>query len=135
MTPASGRFLLDTNTVIALMEGDGGLLASLDRADEGLVPAVVLGELFFGAAKSGRPTENAARVERFASETAIVTSDLEVAREYGLLKQRLKSKGRPIPENDIWIAAAAKRYGMILVTRDRHFEQVEELRTVNWTNS
>jgi tRNA(fMet)-specific endonuclease VapC len=74
-------------------------------------------------------------VEQFASETAIVTSDLEVAREYGLLKQRLKSKGRPIPENDIWIAAAAKRYGMILVTRDRHFEQVEELGTVNWTSS
>jgi len=61
--------------------------------------------------------------------------DLEVAREYGRLRQRLKKKGRPIPENDIWIAAAAKAHGMTLVTRDGHFENVEGLKTVDWVAS
>jgi tRNA(fMet)-specific endonuclease VapC len=74
-------------------------------------------------------------VERFASGRAIVACDLDISREYGFLKQRLKEKGRPIPENDIWIAATAKRHGMILVTRDRHFGEVEDLQTVDWAAS
>jgi tRNA(fMet)-specific endonuclease VapC len=130
--PASGRFLLDTNIIVALLEGDDTVLSHLDLAAEVFVPAVALGELFFGAAKSGRPSENTARVERFASGRAIVSPDLDVAREYGRLKQYLKKKGRPLPENDIWIAAAARCNGMVLVTRDRHFQEVEELVTVDW---
>jgi tRNA(fMet)-specific endonuclease VapC len=132
LMPASGRFLLDTNVIIALLEGDDAVLSHLDLAAEVFVPAVALGELFFGAAKSGRPFENAARVEQFASGRAIVSADLGVAREYGRLKQYLKKKGRPLPENDIWIAAAAKCHGMVLVTRDRHFQEIEELHTADW---
>ena len=67
MTPASGRFLLDTNIVIALLDGDDAVLSNLDRAPEVFIPAVALGELFFGAAKSGRPAENTAKVEQFAA--------------------------------------------------------------------
>ena len=108
------------------------MLANLDLVTEVFIPAVALGELFFGAAKSGRPAENTARVERFASGRAIVSADLDVAREYGGLKQYLKKKGRSLPENDIWIAAAAKCHGMVLVTRDRHFQEVEDLHTADW---
>jgi tRNA(fMet)-specific endonuclease VapC len=132
LMPASGRFLLDTNIIIALLEGEEAVLSNLDIAREVFVPAVALGELFFGAAKSGRPSENTARVERFASGRAIVSTDFDVAREYGKLRHYLKTKGRPLPENDIWIAAAAKCHGMVLVTRDRHFQEVEDLPTVDW---
>ena len=48
--PASGRFLLDTNIVIALLEGDDMVLSHLDQATEVFIPAVAVGELFFGAA-------------------------------------------------------------------------------------
>ena len=75
MTPRAGRFLLDTNIVIALLEGDATVLSNLDRAPEVFIPAVVLGELFFGAAKSGRPSENTAKVERFAAGRAVVSCD------------------------------------------------------------
>jgi tRNA(fMet)-specific endonuclease VapC len=121
--------LLDTNIVIALLEGEYAVLSNLDRASEVFIPAVVLAELFYGAAKSGRPSENTAKVERFAAGRAVVPCDLEVAREYGRLKQRLKQKGRPMPENDIWIAAVAKHHGMVLVTRDAHFDEVDDLQT------
>jgi tRNA(fMet)-specific endonuclease VapC len=60
---------------------------------------VALGELFIGAAKSVRPSQNTAKVERFAAGRAIVSWDLDVAREYGRLKQRLKEKGRPLRNN------------------------------------
>ena len=130
--PASGRFLLDTNIVIALLRGDDAVLSNLDRAPEVFIPAVALGELFFGAAKSGRPSENTANVERFAIGRVIVPCDLDVAREYGRLKQHLKQKGRPLPENDMWIAAMAIHHGMVLVTRDRHFRDVADLHTADW---
>jgi len=130
--PSNGRFLLDTNIVIALLQGEDAVLSHLDQAAEVFVSIVTLGELFFGAAKSGRPSENTASVERFAAESAIVFGDLDIAREYGRLKHRLKEIGRPLPENDVWIAATARCHQMVLVTRDRHFVQVENLRTADW---
>jgi tRNA(fMet)-specific endonuclease VapC len=102
----TGKFLLDTNVVIALLAGDQTVLAMLERAPEVFIPAIVIGELFFGAAKSARQSENAARVESFATGRSIIPCDLTVAREYGRLKQQLREAGRPIPENDIWIAAS-----------------------------
>jgi len=114
------------------LNGDDSVLSNLDLAAEVFIPAVAIGELFFGAAKSGRPSENFDQVERFASGRTIVACDLGVAREYGRLKQRLKEKGRPLPENDIWIAASANHHGMTLVTRDIHFKEVEGLQTADW---
>jgi len=66
------------------------------------------------------------------SNSRLVSCDLGVAREYGRLKQLLKEKGRPLPENDIWIAAMAKHHGMVLVTRDRHFREVADLHIADW---
>ncbi|HEV2687934.1 MAG TPA: type II toxin-antitoxin system VapC family toxin [Bryobacteraceae bacterium] len=131
--PAIGRFLLDTNIVIALLAGDQSVSSNLDQASEVFIPAIVLGELFFGAAKSGRPSENTGRVERFAAGRSILSCDIDVAREYGRLRQRLRGgKGKPLPENDIWIAATAKYHELILVTRDRHFREVENLAIADW---
>jgi tRNA(fMet)-specific endonuclease VapC len=130
--PASGRLLLDTNIIIALFEGDEGVLSNLDRAIEVFVPAIALGELFFGAAKSGRPHENVAKLEQFAEGRRILPCDLEVAREYGRLKNALWAKGRPLPENDIWIAAVASRHELVLATRDRHFRDIDGLAIAVW---
>lgn len=86
--PASGSFILDTNVVIAVLQGDEAVLSKLDQASEVFIPAIVLGELFFGAAKSGRPSENTAKVEQFAAGRSILSCDLQVAREYGRLRRR-----------------------------------------------
>ena len=88
--PVSGRFLLDTNIVIALLEGDDGVLSNLDQASEVFIPATVVGELFFGAAKSGRPGDNTAKIEEFVAGRSILACDVRVAREYGRLRQRLQ---------------------------------------------
>jgi tRNA(fMet)-specific endonuclease VapC len=129
---ASGRVLLDTNIVIALLDGDEAVLSNPDQAEEVFIPAIVVGELFFGAAKSGRPAENIDKVERFAAGRSILSCDFQVAREYGRLRLRLREKGRPIPENDVWLAATAKCHQLVLVTRDRHFGEVDELRVATW---
>jgi tRNA(fMet)-specific endonuclease VapC len=131
--PGNGRFLLDTNIIISLLEGDPGIETKLASSGEILIPAVAAGELYFGAAKSARSADNIFRIERFLSGRKILPCDLGVARDYGTLRQRLRVKGRPIPENDLWIAATAVHFGCTLVTRDRHFGKVEELMTVDWS--
>ena len=110
----------------------GRFLANLDQAPEVFVPAIVFGELFFGAAKSSRPRENRVRLEEFAAGRTILPCDLRVAREYGRLKQDLRAKGKPIPENDIWIAALASSHQLVLATRDRHFREVDGLAIAVW---
>lgn len=130
--PASGRYLLDTNIIIALLEGDQNVVSNIELAAEVFIPVIAAGELLFGAAKSGRPAENAAKVERFAAGRSILPCDLNVARVYGGLKQRLREKGRPIPENDIWIAATAVCHGLVLVTRDQHFGEVDGVIVKAW---
>jgi len=126
------RYLLDTNTVIALFGGEAEVQARLDVAQEVFVPSIALGELHFGAAKSGRPEANAARVEEFAASCTVTGTDAGTARRYGLIKAKLKKRGRPIPENDLWIASCALQYGFVLVSRDGHFEYVEGLEVEAW---
>ena len=131
----SGRFLLDTNIVIAFLKGDAQVQYGMDRAAEVFVPAIAMGELHFGAAKSDRPTQNAARIEQFVEGRRILFIDSAVARQYGTLKNNLRRKGRPIPENDIWIAAIALERGLTLVTRDAHFDAIDDLRIASWSTS
>jgi len=128
----SGRFLLDTNIVIALFAQEPPVREHLERAEEVFVPSVVLGELYFGAHKSTRVEENLARVDEFAASSAVLVCDTETARWYGAIKSGLREMGRPIPENDIWIAAIAQQHGLILVTRDAHFSEVERLKIGAW---
>jgi len=128
----SGRYLLDTNIIIALFASEKELQEKLAQADEVFVPSVVLGELYFGAHKSARATKNSARIDELASNTAILSCDTETARHYGEVKNALRIKGHPIPENDIWIAAVALQHDLALATRDTHFNEIENLKTVVW---
>ena len=128
----SGRHLLDTNVVVALLNAEDAVTARLDALPEVFLSIVTLGELYFGAANSGRPEANAARVSDFAATCTLVGVDADTARRYGQLRLELKKKGRPIPENDLWIAACALQHGLVVATRDRHFENVEGLEIEAW---
>src|SRR5688500_18922389 len=97
----AGKFLLDTNIVIALFAADASIQTRLSGAAEVFVPSIVLGELHYGARKSGRPVENTKRVEA----TSVLACDAATASVYGQVKDQLRTKGRPLPENDIWIGA------------------------------
>jgi tRNA(fMet)-specific endonuclease VapC len=68
-------------------------------------------------------------------QASVIPVSVDVAKEYGVVKQELRQKGRPIPENDIWIAATARKLNLVLVTRDRHFDEVDGLTKVDWTNA
>jgi tRNA(fMet)-specific endonuclease VapC len=128
----SGSYLLDTNVVIAFFSGEAAVIDQFDQADEILLPSVVLGELVFGARKSSRAAENLARVEDLSQQVVVLDCDRDTARQYGAIKHALRLKGRPIPDNDIWIAAIARQYHLTLITRDTHFAEVDDLLSQTW---
>ncbi|MBI5238049.1 MAG: type II toxin-antitoxin system VapC family toxin [Deltaproteobacteria bacterium] len=127
-----GRFLLDTNIIIALFSEDLKIREHIANASEVFVPSIAIGELYFGAYKSSKIQENHARIDEFALINTVLPCNADTARRYGDIKFRLKEKGRPIPENDIWIAAIAQQYDLTLVTRDTHFEAVGNFKIEVW---
>lgn len=102
------------------------------QAEEVFVLVIVLGELYFGAQKSTQVESNIQKIDEFAISNAILGCDTETAQEYGVVKKGLKSKGRPIPENDIWIASIAIQHNLNLITRDTHFNDIDSLKITTW---
>lgn len=103
----SGRLLLDTNAVIALFRDDLSVKNKLRDADDVFLPSIVLGELLYGALRSGRKEENSARCRRFAVANVVLSCDAATAEEYALIEVGLRRRGTPIPDNDVWVAALA----------------------------
>jgi tRNA(fMet)-specific endonuclease VapC len=101
----SGKYLLDTNIIIALFANEASIINNLSQADIVFIPSIALGELYFGARKSVRSLKNIERIDKFVENVTVVKSDANTARQYGDLKNKLRIKGRPLPENDLWIAA------------------------------
>jgi tRNA(fMet)-specific endonuclease VapC len=128
----AGRYLLDTSVVIPLFRGEDPIQRRFDAAESIFLSSIVLGELHFGAEGSSRPAEQTEQIESLASLCRPLRCDGETARYYGRIKQDLRRRGRPIPENDLWIAATALQYGLVLVTRDAHFDEIKGLTTEHW---
>ena len=128
----SGKHLLDTNIIIGIFKNDKAILARLRKTDGVFIPAIALGELHYGTRKSTRVEENLGKIEQFVAVSNILFVDEETAYWYGIVKDQLRRIGKPIPENDIWIAAIAMQKNIILATRDKHFQAVENLQTEMW---
>jgi len=128
----SGRYLLDTNVAIRILNQAFDLEERRATGMEVFLCLTVIGELSFGAEKSRQPEANLAKVDRLVGRCPLVPQDFVTAHRYGKIKAALEQKGRPIPENDIWIAASALQYGLILVTLDGHFKEVAGLRIEAW---
>ncbi len=122
--------LLDTNAITALFQGETDVLDAVAKADCVYVSAIVIGELEAGFRGGSRYAHNLAILNRFLDKASVEI--LPVSRAtgecFGRIKQALKTKGSPIPINDIWLAAQSMETGAILVSYDSHFEKVDGLR-------
>ena len=100
------------------------------RAEKIIVPAIVLGELRSGFLRSARARENERKLVRFLGEKLVVIGLVgdETSHHYAILKNHLRTHGKPIPEADVWIAAIAVGHAALLLTRDRHFENLPQVR-------
>lgn len=120
------KVLLDTSGYSGLVRGDVAILEILREATQVLVPSVVLGELYSGFRLGSRLAENELRLRKFLDKplVQVVAMTAETAVRYAEIDVYLRTKGRPIPRNDVWIAASALEHGCVLVTRDAHFQEL-----------
>ncbi len=127
------HYLLDTNIIVPFLNGDQEIIKNFKKLAVVQIPFVVLGELYFGAYKSSNTEQNVSTIKEFVSTHCEIFyprgDTLEV---YGRIKQILSKKGKPIPENDIWIAALAVEYDTTLVTRDKHFNNISDIKLEVW---
>lgn len=128
----AGRILLDTSAVVGFFYGDQTATRLMRTAEEAYLSIVTLGELYFGAERSSRREANYAQVEELLEGLSILPSDAATAHEYGIIKFALRKKGRPLPDNDIWIAAAARQHDLTLATRDDHFREIDDIALIAW---
>lgn len=123
------RILLDSNAYSGLMAGRPGVVRLARRAEEILLPIIVLGELLYGFRNGSRYARNVAALDEFLASrhVAVPSASRTTADRYARIAASLRAKGRPIPSNDIWIAASTMETGTELVSYDRHFEHVDGL--------
>lgn len=124
------KILLDTSGYSNLLKGDKKVQLQLEEAAEVFLSVIVIGELL-AAFKNGKWEEKNRRIlEKFISKPLISVINVteETADIYAQIKHNLQKKGKPIPMNDVWIAAHALETGSKLVTYDMHFKEVEGLR-------
>jgi tRNA(fMet)-specific endonuclease VapC len=124
--------ILDTNGLSAMADGDTKLEPLLRQAPDIAVPVIVLGEYKYGIGQS----RNRARYERWLAEVVascrVLLVDEVTAERYAEIRGELKLAGRPIPGNDLWIAALARQHQLPLLSRDSHFDFVPGLKRVGW---
>ena len=119
------RLLLDTNIVIELFRGNQVIITLLDEQEKVYIPVAVLGELYLGAYRSVNVPKKLQEIKNFVENCIILFADATTADKYAIIKTELLNKGKPIPENDIWIAATAMQYQLPLRTNDEHFKEVD----------
>lgn len=129
------RYMLDTNLCIrVLRDKPAGLRQRFNAEADGLcISTIVLTELFHGAAKSARPTDNRLEVERFAARLDVLPFDFEAAAHAGDIRAALEREGNPIGGYDVLIAGHARSRGLVVVTGNlREFNRVDGLRCEDW---
>lgn len=123
------RLVLDTSTYSWMRSGHEDVLDRVAAAEVVSIPTVVLGELEGAFELGSRAGENRRILMEFLDEpfVSILPITPAIARQYGRIFASLRKRGRPIPVNDMWIAATTIDCGGHLLSFDTDFERIEHL--------
>jgi tRNA(fMet)-specific endonuclease VapC len=123
------RSVVDTDFFTALLAGDDRVRNELGRSEAVLLSPIVIGELLDGFLGGNRNKENRDILDRFRSKpkTLCVPITDETSQWFAQIKRQLRAKGKPIPSNDVWIAASCMEHGARLLSFDTHFSCIEGL--------
>jgi len=121
--------LIDTNAYVAFKRGESSIIEIVRQAEILVISPVVLGELLGGFECGNRVKKNRDELQQFirSSRVRIFSITSDTANFYSQIYSSLKSKGNPIPSNDMWIAAQALENGCVLCSYDKHFKAIEGL--------
>ena len=127
------KLVLDTNVYCDYAEGIPNIVDFMAVHGEDIfLPAIVIGELTYGFLKGSRQEFNERKLQEFIKnlQVEIIDVNRNVSRKYAFIYLSLVKKGKKIPINDVWIAACCMEVGGTLLTRDRHFQHVDQIETM-----
>jgi tRNA(fMet)-specific endonuclease VapC len=126
------NYLLDSNIVIEIFDGNKTFADRVSKEKILYLPCIVVGELYTGVNRVLDKSKHLKMLTSFLKFCTVINIDIITAKYYGELIAALYKKGNPIPTNDAWIAAIALQHGFTLITNDKHFEEVPDLKMINW---
>ena len=123
------QLLIDTNVYVAFKRNEPDVIELFQQAENIAVNTIVLGELLAGFKGGLRETANRNELDQFLDSPRVTffSFDESSADFFALVFNNLKQTGKPIPTNDIWIAASAMQHGRTLATLDSHFSYIAGL--------
>ncbi len=123
------KILIDTNIYSSALRGMPDVVAILRKAERIAVSSISIGELLSGFKGGTREQKNRDELAEFldAPRVDVFPVDEGTAEFYAAILNQLRQQGRPIPTNDIWIAAVAQQHGLALYSNDAHFQQIAGL--------
>jgi predicted nucleic acid-binding protein len=123
------KLLLDTSAYSAFLMGHSEVKAAIQEADEIYLNPIVLGELLAGFGMGKKEKRNRETITEFLSSERVhfIDIDGETSERYSAIYGYLRSNGKPVPTNDLWIAASAMQHGLKLLTMDKHFLAIPQI--------
>ncbi len=124
--------ILDTNALSAYLDRTPEAVQVVSEALELAIPVIVAGEFAFGIALSRHREAYERALQRMLDRCTVLDIGIETARHYAAIRLELKGAGKPIPANDVWIAALSRQHAIPVMSRDTHFDFVGGLRRRTW---
>jgi len=124
--------IVDTNALSAAADGDPAVLALLGRAEQMAIPVIVLGEYRYGISQSRYRNSYEDWLASLLPDCLVLDITEPTTRYYAEIVLELKKLGRPIPTNDLWIAALCRQHELPLVSRDKHFDGIAGTKRIGW---
>ena len=123
------RIALDTNRYVDLAKGDEAVVQTVEFSETVYLPFIVLAELRAGFAAGRNIKANERALGAFLAKAGvdILYADESTIDVYALLYRQLRQQGTPIPAHDLWIAALVVQHGLVLLTRDAHFDVLPQI--------
>jgi tRNA(fMet)-specific endonuclease VapC len=132
----SVRYMLDTNICIYIIKNNPLTVRQMFErihVHDLVLSMVTLAELRYGAEKSQSKARALEKIEQLTKTIEIADMNEAVAEHYAHIRASLALQGKPIGNNDLWLAAHARANGWVLVTNNtREFCRVEGLVVENW---
>jgi predicted nucleic acid-binding protein len=127
------RIIIDTNFYVAFKKRNENAVITLRKAEYIAVNTVILGELLAGFRCGSKEQQNRDELDLFFDSPRVdfLSIDDGTAEFYAQIFVELKERGRPIPTNDLWLAASALQHGLALATYDEHFKNISGLLLAN----
>jgi predicted nucleic acid-binding protein len=124
--------IVDTNALSDYADDVPGAIAAFKAAQVVAIPVIVLGEYRFGIAQSNRRIDYEKWLAGFLKTSQILEISNETTHWYAGVRLDLRRTGKPIPSNDMWIAALSRQHGLPVLSKDRHFDRVQGIERIPW---